>query len=229
MKLNLEAKLIGEALILNGSLDPTYGDYIELNDLNEPLELRRNQVEDLGPTIEDGEVIDEPMEDIVETRNDDGIDEYPSFCYVDRKIRIDCAYNLEGVNGNGGGNGNVNGNGNENGMGGGNGDGNPNMNVGGLMPVARECTYQDFLICQPLIFEGTEGFVGLTRWIEKMEIVFHISSYPPKYQVKYATCTLYNSALTWWNSHKRKIKTDAAYAMTWKEIMKLMQGMRFRK
>ncbi|GJX99063.1 hypothetical protein Tco_0356082 [Tanacetum coccineum] len=24
------------------SLDPTYGDYIELNDLNEPLELRRN-------------------------------------------------------------------------------------------------------------------------------------------------------------------------------------------
>ncbi|GKC27831.1 hypothetical protein Tco_1035125 [Tanacetum coccineum] len=51
MELDLEAKLIGEALILNRSLDPIYGDYIELNDLNEPLELRRNQVEDLGPTI----------------------------------------------------------------------------------------------------------------------------------------------------------------------------------
>ncbi|GJS84706.1 hypothetical protein Tco_0751247 [Tanacetum coccineum] len=33
--------------------------------------LRRNQVEDLGPTIEQGEVIDEPIEDIVKTRNDD--------------------------------------------------------------------------------------------------------------------------------------------------------------
>nr|GEW45054.1 hypothetical protein [Tanacetum cinerariifolium] len=34
-------------------------------------QLRRNQVEDLGPTIEEGEVIDEPIEDIVKTRNDD--------------------------------------------------------------------------------------------------------------------------------------------------------------
>ncbi|GJT16692.1 hypothetical protein Tco_0875398 [Tanacetum coccineum] len=48
----------------------------------------------------EGEVIDEPMEDIVKTRNDDndisnGIDEYPSFCDFDRKIHIDCAYNLQ--------------------------------------------------------------------------------------------------------------------------------------
>ncbi|GJT01636.1 putative reverse transcriptase domain-containing protein [Tanacetum coccineum] len=42
MELDLEARLIREALILNRSLDPLYGDYIELNDLNEPLELRRN-------------------------------------------------------------------------------------------------------------------------------------------------------------------------------------------
>ncbi|GJU85121.1 hypothetical protein Tco_1292667 [Tanacetum coccineum] len=42
MELDLEARLIGEALTLNRSLDSTYGDYIELNDLNESLELRRN-------------------------------------------------------------------------------------------------------------------------------------------------------------------------------------------
>nr|GEU39813.1 hypothetical protein [Tanacetum cinerariifolium] len=71
MKLDLEAGLMGEYLILNRSLDHVYGDYIVLNDLNEPLELRRNQVEDLGPTIEDGEIINEPIEDIVKTRNDD--------------------------------------------------------------------------------------------------------------------------------------------------------------
>nr|GEV70659.1 hypothetical protein [Tanacetum cinerariifolium] len=71
MELDLEVRLMGEALILNRSLDHIYGDYIELNDLNEPLDLSRNQVEDLCLTIEEGEVIDEPMEDIVKTRNDD--------------------------------------------------------------------------------------------------------------------------------------------------------------
>ncbi|GKD31833.1 putative reverse transcriptase domain-containing protein, partial [Tanacetum coccineum] len=31
-----------------------------------------------------------------------------------------------------------------------------------------------------------------------------------------------NSALTWWNSHKRTIRIEAAYAMSWAELMKLM-------
>ncbi|GKB23995.1 hypothetical protein Tco_0863396 [Tanacetum coccineum] len=39
----------------------------------------------------------------------------------------------------------------------------------------RLCFYADFLKCQPLNFKGTEGVVGLTRWIEKMESVFNIS------------------------------------------------------
>ncbi|GKB62133.1 putative reverse transcriptase domain-containing protein [Tanacetum coccineum] len=125
----------------------------------------------------------------------------------------------EEVNGNGGnrngGNGNRgNGNGNENR--GGNG-----YNFGGFIP-AQECTYQDFLKCQPLSFNGTEGVFGLTRWFEKMETVFHISNCPEKYQVKYALCTLLNSALTWWNFHKRTIGIKAAYAMSWAELMKLM-------
>ncbi|GKF92259.1 hypothetical protein Tco_0278978 [Tanacetum coccineum] len=79
----------------------------------------------------------------------------------------------------------------------GNQNGNPNVNNGGVVPVARECTYQDFVKCQPLNFKGTEGVVGLTRWFEKMETVFHISNCPPRYQVKYATCTLLDGALTW--------------------------------
>nr|GFB05911.1 putative reverse transcriptase domain-containing protein [Tanacetum cinerariifolium] len=35
-------------------------------------------------------------------------------------------------------------------------------------------------------------------------------------------CTLQNSALTWWNPHKRTIGVDAAYAIKWVELMKLM-------
>ncbi|GKC22767.1 reverse transcriptase domain-containing protein [Tanacetum coccineum] len=54
-----ENMLVGETLVLNRSLDPIFEDYIELNDLNEPLELRRNRVDDLMPTIEEGEVIEE--------------------------------------------------------------------------------------------------------------------------------------------------------------------------
>nr|GEZ81757.1 reverse transcriptase domain-containing protein [Tanacetum cinerariifolium] len=62
-------------------------------------------------------------------------------------------------NGDNGGNGNR-GNGNE-------GNGNHGMNYGGFMPMARECTFQDFLKCKPHTFSGTEGVVELTRWLKK--------------------------------------------------------------
>ncbi|GJU64030.1 hypothetical protein Tco_1245865 [Tanacetum coccineum] len=42
--------------------------------------------------------------------------------------------------------------------------------------VARECTYQDFMKCQPLYFKGTKGVVQLTQWFERMETVFRISN-----------------------------------------------------
>ncbi|GKD56589.1 putative reverse transcriptase domain-containing protein [Tanacetum coccineum] len=45
---------------------------------------------------------------------------------------------------------------------------------------------------------------------------------PRESQVKYATCTLLDGALTWWNSHKRTIGTEAAFAMSWRELMKQM-------
>ncbi|GJV66256.1 retrovirus-related pol polyprotein from transposon TNT 1-94 [Tanacetum coccineum] len=80
---------------------------------------------------------------------------------------------------------------------------------------ARVCSYPDFMKCQPLNFKGTEGVVGLSQWLEKMESVFHISGCAVKNQVKVATCTLLGAALTWWNGHVRTLGHDAAYAMTW--------------
>ncbi|GKD95058.1 putative reverse transcriptase domain-containing protein [Tanacetum coccineum] len=132
-----------------------------------------------------------------------------------------------GGNGNGGNGGNGNrgngGNRNRGNRNGGNGEnGNHGMNYGGFMPVAREYTFKDFLKCKPHNFSGTESVVRLTRWFEKMETVFNISNCPPKYQVKYATCTLQDSALTWWNAHKRIIGVDTAYAMKWVGLIKLM-------
>ncbi|GJX39659.1 hypothetical protein Tco_0252962, partial [Tanacetum coccineum] len=62
------------------------------------------------------------------------------------------------------------------------GNGNPNENGRGDRPVARECTYQDFMKCQPLNFKATEGVVGLIR----------------------------------------TIRAEAAFSMSWRELMKLM-------
>nr|GEU62281.1 hypothetical protein [Tanacetum cinerariifolium] len=84
MELDSEARLMGETLVLNRSLEPFFEDYIKLNDLNKPVELRRNQSGDLMFTIKEGEVIEE-----FRTRDDelhDGIDDYPSYCDYDKKI-----------------------------------------------------------------------------------------------------------------------------------------------
>ncbi|GKF77703.1 hypothetical protein Tco_0230173, partial [Tanacetum coccineum] len=53
-----------------------------------------------------------------------------------------------------------------------------NSNGSGTRPAqaVRESSYSEFLNCKPLNFKGTEGVVGLTRWIEKMESVFSISN-----------------------------------------------------
>ncbi|GJW60851.1 putative reverse transcriptase domain-containing protein [Tanacetum coccineum] len=88
--------------------------------------------------------------------------------------------------------------------------------------AARECTYPDFLKCKPLNFKGTEGVVGLTQWFEKMESVFSISNCTVACQVKFATCTLQENALTWWNSHVKTTTPEVAHAMPWKTLKKMM-------
>nr|GFB65023.1 hypothetical protein [Tanacetum cinerariifolium] len=56
-------------------------------------------------------------------------------------------------------------------------DGSQNFGGGPRRPLqhARVCSYTDFMKYQPLNFKGTEGIVGLSQWVEKMELVFHIS------------------------------------------------------
>ncbi|GKC81888.1 hypothetical protein Tco_1137605 [Tanacetum coccineum] len=86
--------------------------------------------------------------------------------------------------------------------------------------ATHDCTYPDFMKCQPLNFKGTEGVVELTQWIEKMKIMFRISNCYVENQIKFSTCTLLGKALMWWNSHVRTIGNDITYAMTWTELKK---------
>ncbi|GJU58806.1 hypothetical protein Tco_1236572, partial [Tanacetum coccineum] len=73
---------------------PFFEDYIELNNLNVPLELRRDQFDNLMPTIKECEVVKG-----FKARNDARMVSkffgYPSDCDHDKKIRIDFAYNLK--------------------------------------------------------------------------------------------------------------------------------------
>nr|GEZ30319.1 hypothetical protein [Tanacetum cinerariifolium] len=85
-----------------------------------------------------------------------------------------------------------------------------------------ECTYTDFLKCQPLPFKGTEGVASFSQWFERMESVFHINNCAIENQVKFATCTLHSVALTWWNTHVKTVGHEAAYGMPWKTLMKMM-------
>nr|GEX86262.1 hypothetical protein [Tanacetum cinerariifolium] len=74
-----------------------------------------------------------------------------------------------------------------------------------LAQSIRACFYSNFMKYQPLKFKEIEGVVSLSRWFEKMESVFHISGCGIENQVKFATCTLLDAALTWWNGHLRTL------------------------
>ncbi|GKB08934.1 putative reverse transcriptase domain-containing protein [Tanacetum coccineum] len=54
------------------------------------------------------------------------------------------------------------------------------------------------------------------------QLLFHINNCAPENQVEFTTCTFIGNALTWWNSHKKAVTQDVAYAMVWKELKKMM-------
>nr|GEX01168.1 hypothetical protein [Tanacetum cinerariifolium] len=140
----------------------------------------------------------EAIEELIAQRVAEVLATYEANRAAKMVVESQCHNGDDGDNGNGRGNGNKNGRGNGDGNGrgnrnenrGGNRNGNPNRNDRGVMHAAHECTYHDFVKCEPLYFKGTKGVVGLTRWFKKMETVFYISNCPEKYQVKYAMIEL---------------------------------------
>ncbi|GJX67373.1 putative reverse transcriptase domain-containing protein [Tanacetum coccineum] len=82
-------------------------------------------------------------------------------------------------------------------------------------PVARQCSYKEFMSCQPFNFKGSEGAVGLIRWFERTESVFSRSNCTEDCKVKFATGTLTEEALSWWNYFAQPIGIEEAYKITW--------------
>ncbi|GJX14621.1 hypothetical protein Tco_0206379 [Tanacetum coccineum] len=82
------------------------------------------------------------------------------------------------------------------------------------VPVARQCSYKEFMSCQPINFKGLEGAIGLIRWFERTESVFSRSNYTEDYKVKFATGTLTEEDLSRWNSFAQSIGIEEAYKIT---------------
>ncbi|GJV33103.1 reverse transcriptase domain-containing protein [Tanacetum coccineum] len=100
---------------------------------------------------------------------------------------------------------------------------NTNRNTGEReAPVARKCSYKEFISCQPFNFKGSEGAVRLIRWFEQTESVFSRSNCTEDCKVKFATGTLTEEALSWWNSFAQPIGIEEAYKITWVEFKKLL-------
>ncbi|GJZ42987.1 reverse transcriptase domain-containing protein [Tanacetum coccineum] len=89
-------------------------------------------------------------------------------------------------------------------------------------PVARKCSYKEFMSCQPINFKGTEGAVRLIRWFERTESVFSRRNCTEDCKVKFATGTLTEEALSWWNSFAQPIGIEESYKITWVEFKKLL-------
>ncbi|GJS74146.1 reverse transcriptase domain-containing protein [Tanacetum coccineum] len=100
---------------------------------------------------------------------------------------------------------------------------NPNRNTRPReIPVAKRGNYKEFINCQHFYFNGTKGAVGLIRWFERTKSVFSRSNCAEENKVTFATDTLTDDALSWWNSYAQPIGIDQANQITWTELKRLL-------
>nr|GFA40487.1 reverse transcriptase domain-containing protein [Tanacetum cinerariifolium] len=90
------------------------------------------------------------------------------------------------------------------------------------IPIAKRGNYTKLISCQPFYFNGTEGVVGLIRWFERTESVFSQSNCAEENKVSFATGTLTNDALSWWNAYAQPIVIEQANRITWTELKRLL-------
>nr|GEZ30634.1 reverse transcriptase domain-containing protein [Tanacetum cinerariifolium] len=90
------------------------------------------------------------------------------------------------------------------------------------IPIAKKENYKEFISCQPFYFNGTEGVVGLIRWFERTKLVFSRSNCAKENKVAFATGTLTNDALSWWNAYAQPIGIEQANRITWSELKRLL-------
>ncbi|GKF69537.1 hypothetical protein Tco_0202594, partial [Tanacetum coccineum] len=85
-----------------------------------------------------------------------------------------------------------------------------------------DCSYKEFLACNPKDYDRKGGMIVYTRWIEKMESVQDMSGCGVNQKVKYTAGLFIGKALTWWNTQVQTRGREAAVGMTWEDFKVLM-------
>ncbi|GJR30472.1 hypothetical protein Tco_1106704 [Tanacetum coccineum] len=75
---------------------------------------------------------------------------------------------------------------------------------------------------KPHPFNGTEGVVGLRRWIEKVKQVFEIFKCAEEDKVMFDAGTFEGHALTWWNGNVHTLGLVNANRISWTEFKTTM-------
>nr|GEW19253.1 reverse transcriptase domain-containing protein [Tanacetum cinerariifolium] len=91
-------------------------------------------------------------------------------------------------------------------------------------PIAKRGNYKEFIRCQPFYFNGMEGAIGLICWFERTELVFSCSKCAEEDRVTFATGTLTNDALSWWNAYAQPIGIEQANKITWIKLKSLLKN-----
>ncbi|GJV86091.1 reverse transcriptase domain-containing protein [Tanacetum coccineum] len=91
-------------------------------------------------------------------------------------------------------------------------------NLGSNSSQNKACNYKESRAVMHENFRGTEGAVGLTRWFEKLESQFGISNVAKGDRVKFASSTLLDNALTWWNMYVHSVTLDTAHETPWSDF-----------
>nr|GEV90890.1 putative ribonuclease H-like domain-containing protein [Tanacetum cinerariifolium] len=69
---------------------------------------------------------------------------------------------------------------------------------------------------------SNEGAVGLIYWFERIKLVFSRSKCAEEDRVTFATGTLTNDTLSWWNAYAQPIRIEQANKITWTELKRLL-------
>nr|GEV93012.1 reverse transcriptase domain-containing protein [Tanacetum cinerariifolium] len=97
------------------------------------------------------------------------------------------------------------------------------------IPIAKRGNYKEFITCQPFCFNGTKGVVGLIRQFKRTKSVFLRSNCAEENKVAFATGTLTNDALSWWNAYAQPIGIEQANRIIWIELKMLLTNKRFQE
>ncbi|GJR46782.1 reverse transcriptase domain-containing protein [Tanacetum coccineum] len=86
-----------------------------------------------------------------------------------------------------------------------------------------DCSYKEFMACNPKEYDGKGGVIAYTSWIEKMESVQDMSGCRENQKVKYFAGSFIGKALTLCNSQVQTRGREAAASMAWEDFKVLMR------